>query len=155
MKNESILGLGLEDEDITDNKSSVKLSKHSAKGRAKKKGNNSKKKVFFTDEEVKVESDDIKTETHSLKVSIKNVDKRLKIDLTKIPDPTPLLTLKEPNKRERRREIDAKKLERRRIREEQKREIEEKKREIELAKQILEQKKLEKLVFFLITNQCG
>lgn len=97
--------------------------------------------MFFKDEDVKVESEETKIETHH-----KNMGKRLKIDLKKIADPTPLLTLKEPNKRERRREIDAQKLERRRIREEQRREIEEKKREIELAKQILEQKKLEKLV---------
>lgn len=144
---ESILGLGIEDGDITDSKSSIKLSKHRVKGRPKKKGNSSKKKVFFKDEEVKVENEEIKTETQSVKVSNKHITKRLKIDLKKISDlPPPLLTLKEPNKRERRREIDAQKVERRRIREEQKREIEEKKREIELAKQILEQKKLEKLV---------
>ncbi|KAG4075593.1 hypothetical protein HA402_003418 [Bradysia odoriphaga] len=141
---ESILGLGIEDED--DNKLSVKLSgKHRVKGRPKKKGNSTKKKVQFKDEdEVKLELDEIKDEIQPVKISSKNVGKRLKIDLKKNVDATPLLTLKEPNKRERRREIDAQKLERRRIREEQKREIEEKKRQIELAKQILEQKKLEK-----------
>lgn len=139
---ESILGLGIEDEDITDSKASVKIAKQRVKGRPKKKSNgSSKKKVLLKDEEVKVEAAEIKTEVNS-----KNVGKRLKVDLKKIVDPTPLLTLKEPNKRERRREIDAQKLERRRIREEQRREIEEKKRQIEVAKQILEQKKLEKWV---------
>lgn len=115
------------------------------KGRPKKKGNSSKKKVYFKDEdEVKLEFDEIKTEIPPVKISNKSIGKRLKVDLKKNVDTTPLLTQKEPNKRERRREIDAQKVERRRIREEQKREIEEKKRQIEMAKQILEQKKLEK-----------
>lgn len=142
------MGLGIEDEDITDSKLSVKLSgKHRVKARPKKKGNSSKRKVSFQDEDdVKLELDEIKDEIQPIKISNKNVGKRLKIDLKKNVDATPLLTQKEPNKRERRREIDAQKLERRRIREEQKREIEEKKRQIELAKQILEQKKREKLV---------
>lgn len=166
LEGESILGLGIEDDDITDNKTSVSnstihnlvcnmisdleyyikkqiLTKHRVKGRPKKKGNNSKKKVYFKDEDVKVEDEEIKTEIPSVRINNKN-SKRLKIDVNKKVDQIPLLTLKEPNKRERRREIDAQKLERRRIREEQRREIEVKKREIELAKQILEQKKLEK-----------
>lgn len=101
--------------------------------------------LFQDEDEVKLELDEIKDEIQPIKISNKNIGKRLKIDQKKNNvDATPLLTLKEPNKRERRREIDAQKLERRRIREEQKREIEEKKRQIELAKQILEQKKLEK-----------
>lgn len=106
--------------------------------------------MCFKDEDVKVESEEIKSELQPAKINNKNIGRRLKIDLKRHVDPTPLLTQKEPNKRERRREIDAQKLERRRIREEQKREIEEKKREIELAKQILEQKKLEKLVSELV-----
>ncbi|KAJ6640145.1 Zinc finger protein, partial [Pseudolycoriella hygida] len=141
---ESILGLGIEDEDNTDSKLSVKLAKHRVKGRPKKKGNSSKKKVMFKDDEVKLEEEEIKVEAPAVKINHKGITKRLKIDLKKRVEEAPLLTLKEPNKRERRREIDAQKLERRRFREEQRREIEEKKREIELAKQILEQKKLEK-----------
>lgn len=124
----------------------MKLRTKSKSSAPPKKKGNSKKSASVKDEEVKVESGDIKAEVPTKKVNNRQNGKRLKVDLKKMVDSTPLLTQKEPNKRERRREIDAHKLERRRIREEQKREIEEKKRQIELAKQILERKKLEKLV---------